>query len=220
MQAILRLILLTALLLPGRTTLADSQYDWQLVRDEDGIQIYIKKIWADPVYVFRGVIYINASVDILAALIMDIETGADWIHHCKKPVLLFRKSASECIHYQIHHLPFPFRDREFIFYSSVSRSAQTGAVQIKMEIAQNFCRDHKEKCKSIDTPAAASNIRVTHSHGQYTLEPLDRMRSRVIWTHHTHPGGNLPSWMVNQLIREMPYKTLQGLRQKIYQGKY
>jgi len=221
MQSIFRLIvlstLLTALLQPS---FADSQYDWQLVRDEDGIQIYVKKIWADPVQAFRGVIHINASVNSLTALIMDIEAGADWIHHCKNPVLLFRKSISDCIHYQVHHLPFPFHNREFIFHSKVSRSAQTGVVHIKMDIAKNFCRDHKEKCESINTPSASSYVRVTHSHGHYLLEPLGHKHSKVTWTHHTHPGGNLPLWLVNQLIQTMPYETLQGLRKKVSQEKY
>ena len=117
----------------------------------------------------------------------------------------------------MHRLPFPASNREFIFHSKLNRSIQTGAVSVHTRVVPEFCTANSKLCSAItDT----SLIRVEHSHGNYLLEPLGDSITRVTWTQHTNPGGNLPSWLINHLIRKMPYKTLQGLRSKVTEDKY
>lgn len=221
MRALFKLILLCAVFCLSTTVVmpvaASSEYDWKMVRDEDGIQIYLKSFWADEIQSFRGVIYINSSVDSLLAVILDIGACSDWVHRCKAPLLLSKISFSESYHYQVHRLPFPARNREFIFHSTVTRSSQTGSVSIHIEAVPEFCQKNTHLCTLIPETAL---VRVKHSHGHYLLEPIDKKRTRVTWTHHTHPEGNLPAWLINTLVKEMPYRTLQGLRKKVLNSKY
>ncbi len=116
MRTKFKLSLLLVMFLISCEILASSQYDWKMVRNEDGIQVYLKEIWADPV--------------------------------------------------------------------------------------------------------KSSMVRVKHSHGHYLLEPVANSITRVTCTQHTNPGGNIPMWLVNQLIQEMPYRTLQGLRKEVFNHKY
>ena len=217
MRTKLNLSLLLVIFLISSEIVTSSQYDWKMVRDEDGIQVYLKKFWADPVKSFRGIVHINSSIDSVLALIMDIDACTDWVHHCKQPKLLFRKSFSECYHYQIHQLSFPMQNREFIFHSKISRSIQTGAVRIQMKVVPDFCHKNSNLCSIKEK---SSLVRIKHSHGHYLLEPVANNITRVTWTQHTDPGGNIPMWMVNQLIQEMPYRTLQGLRKEVFNHKY
>lgn len=217
MRTKFRFILVLATLLLSLEGLASSQYDWNMVRDEDGIRVYLKEFWADPIKSFRGIVTINSSIDSLLAVILDIETCTNWVHRCKNPILLFRKSFSECYHYQVHRLPFPAHNREFIFHSKVSRSSRTGVIRIQMQTVPNFCDNDIKACSQI---TKSSMIRVRHSHGQYLLEPVTDNSTKVTWTHHTDPEGFLPLWLINQLIQEMPYRTLQGLRKKVFEQKY
>ena len=196
---------------------ANSEYDWKMVRDEDGIQVYLKSFWADDIKSFRGIIHINSSVDSILAAILDINACSEWVHRCKKPLLLAQISFSESYHYQIHKLPFPAQNREFIFHSKVTRSPQTGSVSIHMNAEPEFCQDNAHLCSLIPE---TNLVRVEHSHGHYLLEPIDKKKTRVTWTHHTNPGGNLPIWLINSLVKEMPYRTLQGLRKKVFNSKY
>lgn len=217
MRTKFKLMLLLIMFLFTFETFASSQYDWEMVRDEDGIQVYLKEFWADDIKSFKGIIHINSSVDSLLAVIVDVDACTDWVHRCKNPLLLFRKSFSESYHYQVHQLPFPAHNREFIFHSRISRSPQTGEVRIQMEAIPEFCQQNVKACSLIPK---SSLVRVEHSHGQYLLEPVAHNITRVTWTHHTNPGGNLPLWLVNQLIKAMPYHTLQGLRKKVFNHKY
>ncbi|MCU7937879.1 MAG: hypothetical protein KZQ64_14045 [gamma proteobacterium symbiont of Bathyaustriella thionipta] len=220
MRTKIKLFLMLVLFLITLTlseVLASSQYDWQLVRDDDGIQVYLKEFWADPIKSFRGIAHINSSVDSLLAVIIDINACTDWVHRCKNPILLLRKSFSECYHYQVHKLPFPAQNREFIFHSQISRSTQTGAVRIQMRAIPEFCQINSKKCSAIKKSLL---VRVKHSHGHYLLEPVAKNITKVTWTHHTNPEGHLPIWLVNKLIKDMPYRTLQGLRKKVLSPKY
>ena len=210
---LLLLVILTVLMV----SFANSKYDWTLVRDQDGIQIYLKEYWADKVKAFKGVVEIEASIGSLLAVITDIKACSSWVHHCRKPALLLRKSFSECYHYQLHYLPFPALNREFIFYSRIRRIPQTGEINIDVEAQPEFCTSHTRTCDKITRHSA---IRVQHSHGQYHLEPIGKKMTRVTWIQHTDPGGHLPHWLINTLVRDVPYKTLKGLRALVTDKKY
>lgn len=211
----LMFMFITLLLFSSHTL--SSEYDWELVKNEQGITVYLQEYWADDIKSFKGVVQINSSLDSLLAVILDVPACADWVHHCIQPRLLVRKSFSECYHYQIHKLPFPAQNREFIFHSKIRHSIQTGAVMIQTKAVPNFCTSNSNLC----SPAASTSlVRIKHSHGHYLLEPLDDGVTRVTWTHHTNPGGNLPGWFINHLIQEMPYRTLQGLRKIVLEDKY
>ncbi len=212
-----RCLLLLILLLSTNIALSSSQYDWEKVRDQDGIQVYLKKFWAESVKSFKGVIHIHASAASLLAVITDISACPDWIYHCKNPHLLLRKSFSECYHYQVHQLPFPAKNREFIFYSKIIRLPETGAIHIIMNAVADFCLLQKQACSVIEQ---SSLPRVRHSHGYYLLEPIAHNMTRITWVHHTDPGDDLPRWLTNLLIQEMPFQTLKGLRKKVLELKY
>ncbi|WP_198262689.1 START domain-containing protein [sulfur-oxidizing endosymbiont of Gigantopelta aegis] len=111
----------------------------------------------------------------------------------------------------MHSLPFPAINREFIFHSKITRDAKTGAIKIQMDAMPEFCQNNADLCVF---NKESSLVRVSHSHGHYLLEAINKHLTRVTWTHHTNPEGHLPKWMINSLIQEMPFKTLQGLRKK------
>ncbi|MCP3849539.1 MAG: hypothetical protein GY694_04780 [Gammaproteobacteria bacterium] len=226
MRTIFKLLLLFAALLFSSLVLdgnlvtkvaADSEYDWKMVRDEDGIQVYLKSFWADDIKSFRGTVHINSSLDSLLAIIMDIDACTNWVHRCKNPLLLSKVSFSENYHYQIHQLPFPAKNREFIFHSKMEHFPDTGVVSIQMKAVPGFCQKHRQHCAIIPK---TSLIRVEHSHGHYLLKPTGDHSTRVTWTHHTNPGGYLPRWLINSLIVEMPFRTLQGLRKAVRNSQY
>ena len=195
-----------------------SSYDWNLERDENGIKVYLKEFWADDIKAFRGVVYINTSVDSLLAVILDIDACTDWVQHCQNPLMLKRINFSECYHYLVHNLPFPVVDREFILHTKISRNPVNGAVTVYSEARPDYClQQQTSHCQLIKH---SSLVRIRHSHGSYLLEPVKKGLTKFTWTQHTDPGGNLPAWLVNIMIREVPYLTLQSLRKKATEKKY
>lgn len=210
-------VLLLSIFLAVSKFAVSSEYDWKLVRDEDGIQVYLQKYWADNIKAFQGVVYIHSSIDSILAVILNVKACPDWVHNCKQPRVLKRQSFSESYHYQIHSLPFPAKDREFILHSKVSRSAKTGAISIYTKAVPEFCEENTQYCS--DLPEK-NLLRIRHSHGLYLLEPVEHRITRVTWTHHTNPEGNLPGWLINSLLKEVPFCTLNKLREEVRSEKY
>ena len=210
------ILLLMSLLFCGFVN--SSDYDWNKVRDEDGVQIYTKKYQHDDIDSFKSIITINAPIDSILAVIIDLNACSDWVHRCKKSILLLRKSFSECYHYQVQIFPFLIQDRDFILHSRIVRSNKSGAILIHMNAVTNFCAQNHYLCQSIG--GTSHLIRIKHSHGYYLLEPLQNNVTRVTWVQHSNPGGDIPSWLINLMIQEMPYKTLLALKEKVLEDKY
>ena len=42
----------------------------------------------------------------------------------------------------------------------------------------------------------------------------------MVWLQHTEPGGVLPSWLVNNLLVDIPYKSLKTLESVAQQEQY
>ena len=216
MRTLFKLIILPALLYSG--LLLSSEYDWKKVMDQSGVQVYTRQYLNNDIKSFKGTIGINASIDSILAVIMDFDACNKWIHHCKQSTLLLRKSFSECYHHQVQTFPFLIQNRHFILHSKTIYFPKSGNILIRMNAITDFCVNNKSRCRNIGKTDHL--IRIKHSHGYYLLESLHDNISRVTWVQHTDPEGDLPIWLVNQMITTMPYKTLLGLKKEVFEDKY
>lgn len=62
-------------------------------------------------------------------------------------------------------------------------------------------------------------VRVHKSIGTFKLEADDN-GTKITWIQHTDPAGNLPSWLVNQFVRDTPYWTFKNLAKIVTEEKY
>jgi len=195
-----------------------SEYAWTKVKDQNGIQVYTKQYLKNDIKSFKATISINTSIDSILAILMDLKACNKWIHHCKQSTLLLRKSFSEYYHHQVQSFPFLAQNRHFILHSKITYYPKNGNILISMNAITNFCVDNKSLCRNIGNTDHL--IRIKHSHGYYLLETLHDNTSRVTWVQHTNPEGDLPIWLINQMIQNLPYKTLLGLRKEVFKAKY
>ncbi len=64
-------------------------------------------------------------------------------------------------------------------------------------------------------------VRVDRSNTLYRFTP-NGDQTRMVWVQHTEPNGSLPGWLVNNLVVDIPVKSMQALeavaREEKYQG--
>ena len=210
------ILLLFVFLFPGY--IYSSSFDWNLEMDKNGIKVYLKELKTKDIKAFRGTVSINASVDSLLAVIMDIDACTDWLQYCENPLILERINFSESYHYLINDLPFPVIDREFILHTKISRNPVSGAITIYSESRPDYCLQlQTSDCQLIKDSCL---VLVEHSQGTYLLEAVKKGVTKVTWTQYTNPGGYIPAWLVNKIIRQVAYNTMQGLRVKVTEKKY
>ena len=167
---------------------------------------------------FIGVTRIDASLDSVMAVIFDLEACTDWLKDCAEPVLIKDVGFTERYHYQVQELPFPTQNRDVIVHSKIKQNPVTKTVTIEMEAVPDYCKDEiSDVCEKINN---SSHVRVRHLHGTYILEPQVDGSTLITWKQHTDPGGMLPEWLINQLVQNIPFFGLKGLKAKVKEDKY
>ncbi|HEY2580670.1 MAG TPA: START domain-containing protein [Mucilaginibacter sp.] len=196
-------ILVIALLLISGITSASAQRDWELSTEKDGVRIYTSMVPDSKIKAIKVEGEFNATPSQLVALIMDVNSSAEWVYHVKSSVLVKRVSPSELYYYSEVTLPWPLTNRDFVAHLIVSRNPVTKVVTIDGPAVAGF------------VPVKEGVIRVIDSKGKWIITPIGPNRIKVEYTIHVDPGGTLPSWLVNTFATEGPLKIFRGIKEQL-----
>ena len=206
------LILFSGVIFAGNNSNNES-----LKINQDGIKVYTFQTNHSDIVTFKAITYINAPTDSILAVMLDNEACEEWVHACEESILIKSINFNERYHYQIHDVPYPFTNRDFIFHSIMRHDPVTKTISITMTSDMDYC--HKNESDLCQNYKETELVRVTKSLGQYTLEPVDK-GTKITWVQHTDPGGNLPAWLINHCLSKTPYLTLKNLAHKVKEEKY
>lgn len=181
--------------------------EWELAKDKDGIKVFLKTVPGSKIKEFKGMTNIKSSLDSILAVLNDTEACPKWIHNCKDAFKLSEISFNEGYVYQVINFPFPVKDRDLILHSVMTQDVDTNQVTIKLTAVPDYIPETR-------------NVRIKKSDGLYLLKPLPDRSIEVTWQHHTEPEGGIPKWIVNSLLVDTPFKTLNNLREIVKEEKY
>ncbi len=171
---------------------------WDVEAEEDGIRVESREVEGSGVRAFHATVDVNGSAESILALMDDPASYLHWVHGCSHSVFLSKPDFFHRLSYQINDMPFLITDRDLVMWVVVTAEAQ-GEYQIWMS---NRPDAHPEQ----------GLVRVNRLQGFYRLIPLDAEHTRIVWEQHIEPGGYLPDWLVNQLLRNIPLNSLRNLR--------
>lgn len=196
--------------------------DWQLIKNEDGIQIATRPYTGSAIKQFKASIRLNASLATVLAVLDDENEFPRWVHQCSEATILKTHSFAERYGYEKINLPFPVKDRIIITHSLLQQDPHTKAVTITMNAAPQYCHKQPQNsntfCKQIN---ASTAIMIPKASGTYKLTPVANKNAvDLIWQQHSEAGGTLPKWLINALLSDTPYYTLQGLKRMVQHEKY
>ena len=197
--------------------LAHESRDKMLALDKEGIKVYFYGHDNVEFGTFKAVAHIDSTLDSVLAVMFDHHACQDWIYACKHSRLLKEISFNERYHYQILDIPFPFKDREFIFHSKLMQDPESNIITIRTIIASDDCQD--DNFYLCAHPEENGHVKVNVSVGIIKLETDDK-GVLFTWIQHTNPEGYLPGWLVNRFIEQTPYQTLKALRIKVKEPAY
>ena len=188
---------------PSRT------YAWELEKEEDGIKVFTKKVAGSDFKAYRAIMRVDAKVSSLVELIKDIESYPLWIDTCKKGVLLKKINEYEFLAYTVNNAPWPVSDRDAVVLNTVSQDPATkGSVTINIEGKHSYI------------PLTSGIIRVKKIKGFWRFVPEKDGLTQVIYEVHSEPGGNIPSWLLNQIVVTQPFNTLKNMKEILKLPKY
>jgi hypothetical protein len=188
--------------------LANAQTDWTLKKTNDGINIYTKTVSASGLKGIKVKCSLPAKLSQMVALIMDVDSGEDWVYGTKSSILLKKVSPSELYYYSEVDIPWPLSNRDFIAHLIVSQDPRTKVVTINGPTEANYL------------PVKKNIVRVNHSNGKWILTPTKNNIIQIEYTLEVDPGGTVPVWLVNLFATNGPTETFKKMKAQVQKSQY
>jgi len=198
-------IILLLLWGPG---LLRAQEGWRLKTDRDGIAVYTRLFPESKFKAIKVDVEVDATLTQLVAIILDVNTGADWVYSTKSSVLLKQVSPSELYYYSEVSIPWPASNRDFIAQLKAVQDPHTKVVTIYGPVFPDYLPEKKDI------------VRVRHSEGKWVITPVGSHRVKVEYTLRADPGGDLPAWLVNMFVTKGPYESFKKLKEQLKKPVY
>ncbi|KAA2238923.1 lipid-binding protein [Chitinophaga agrisoli] len=187
---------------------ANGQSKWTLKAHEGDVEIYTKNVESSPFKAIRVRCTVPATLSQLVAVILDVNTGAEWVYSTKSSTLLKQVSPSELFYYSEVSLPWPLSNRDFVAHLITSQDPQTKVVTINGPTVADY------------VPEKKNIVRVQRSYGHWVITPVGKKTVTIDYTLETDPGGSLPAWLVNLFATKGPSETFKKLKLQLQKPAY
>ena len=187
---------------------AQKADDWKLVRNQEGVKIYLRSAKGLGTKEVLGLTKIPATLGALVSMVKDPENHHTWIYANKVARFLKIISNSEWIYYNISEAPWPVRDRDLITHAKLEQDPDSYAVRIDSEGWPDYI------------PANKNLVRIARLKSLWVFTPTGNGIIDVRFELSIDLGGDIPAWLINFAIDKGPFNTLLNLGKVVKTDKY
>ncbi|ASK33143.1 hypothetical protein CEK62_21650 (plasmid) [Alcanivorax sp. N3-2A] len=202
---------LLVMLLAGSAKAA-SPPGWVLISERNDIRVYVHANADSRLKTFRGVTRFKLADEYaMVALLNDYDAYPDWLHFVDSARELSRAGPRLRNMRFTTLLPWPLADREAVLESRVSQSVtDAGGSTVTVTLSNRPDR----------LPPNQDYIRFPALDGTLLFVRVPGDQVEVTYQLTLDAGGYIPAWLVNVLLRDAPYFTLERLRRVVHRPEY
>lgn len=196
-------LLALALLLPfhAHSAAPAGAQPWKLVSDRDGIQIFMAHNDESRIKTFRGV----TSMEIddyysLAALLDDQEYYPRWLYLIRSLTVIRQRSPIDRDYYVVTKLPWPVADRDAGLQFVVEQDPQTHEFRVMFKAREGLVKNE------------GKYVRIPEMTGHFNALPIGGKKVRLEFQVMLDPGGYIPAFLANFILKDIPFVSLQRVR--------
>lgn len=176
--------------------------EWKQVSDSNGITVSKTKIAGSKIVGFRGETSIYASAEKIMHVLVDNDHRVDWVDRLKTSTVLETVGPYEYVLYQEFKLPWPLKNRDFVYRGKATRMKDGRVVlDLRSEL-------HSKAPKTVGVRAELIN-------SKYTITPIGKFKSKLEVEIFSDPKGAIPKWLVNLIQKKWPQKTLMAIKSQV-----
>ncbi len=183
-----------------------EEADWELISDEDGIEVYSAEIEGSDIKGVKGVFTMPYNCAYVFSVIMDNKRSIDWVDRLISSAVIEEKSPHHHKVYLAMETPFPFDDREFVYDRKYKFDDDGDFITVTMQSVphENFDNDR---------------LRATIHYSAQRFTSIDEGEKCLVESQtHADPGGYIPSWVVNIYQTDWPINTSLALKEELKKG--
>ena len=166
-------------------------------KDKGEIKIYTRDKKGSDFKSFKGIVLIETSMVEIIKVLRDADNYAKWYGFTKTSKLL-EQYKDEQYNYVETMFPWPYKNRDMVYKMSIDAS-NPDTTKIHLLGVPDYI------------PEKDGIVRMQKAEGYILLRPLGK-QIEITYVFHSEPGDNVPAWLANNSIAELPFKTLSGLR--------
>ena len=195
----------------SQAALSNDLEDWKLVSDRNDIQVYMKHRDESRLKTFRGVTRFTLSDEYsLVALLNDYPSYPKWLHFVDSAEEFNRVSPLDRSLRFTTQLPWPLADREAVLRAKVTQTLTEDEESVMVDLIN----------RPDALPPNNEYIRFPEMTGKLGFVRLGNQRVEMTYELILDPGGYIPAWIANILLRDAPYFTLERLRRIVSKPEY
>lgn len=197
------LALVLVLSLPALALAADDRA-WKLVSDRDGIQVYMAHNDDSRIKTFRGVMEVEINdFYSLPALADDYEYYSRWLYLIADLHEVRRRSAVDRDVAVRTRLPWPVADRDAGLRMNIRQDPVTRELRYELKAHNDII------------PVDADLVRIPEMTGHFNMLPIGGKKVRIDFEVLLDPGGYIPAFLANFILKDIPFVSLQRFRRVI-----
>ena len=186
----------------------DTDANWKLSKDKNGIRIFIRAIEGTKFKEYKMLSEVDATPEELLAILVDVESYTEWMARVKVAELLKTEGEDRFYVYTEVGVPWPFDNRDEITLSVVKRQEDSAEITIEITIIQDF------------VPEKKGIVRMPSGNGEWVFTPIENGKTKIYHRFGGDPGGSIPAWIVNIFLVDAPYKTMLALQERVAKFSY
>lgn len=179
------------------------------VIDRNQVQVWTCEIPNQPLRGFKAVTRVKSSLSGLLGLLLDTHAAPRWVYRTDRLELLRLDTRAGTFTVRAETDFWPLKDRDVVVNGRIAQDPETLTVSI----------DSRSTAPG-QFPERDGFVRMPGMEGRWEFRPLGQGEVEVTMTGHADPGGRIPDFLINLVIKETPYRTLLGLRRMIAEGSY
>ncbi len=196
------------LICPGSTTYAQ---EWKVVTRANGIVGYTRPS-GFPIDEVRAVGVVDAPLPALEAVLRDIPAEKRFGYRCAEAYRVDIPGVKATpdafpIYYRMQ-LPYPVQDRDTIWLVRFLYNPLTETLKADL---QTLDTNHAER---------PGIIRMRRGNASFVLRPVDQNHTEIVYTAQCDPGGTLPAFLVNMILKDFAPTTIAKIREVVKDPKY
>lgn len=184
-----------------------SGQSWNFAKEEDGIKIFTRALKNSSLKSYKGEVIIHAPVKKVCSMFGNAR-NIDWWGPDFKGIKVLAYEPNKYVRfYYIYSMPWPLADRDLVVNAVVKTDSVTGEYSVSSIPLLNVI------------PDVHGLVRIKKYSQKWTVKPLDKGNVKVTLEGFVDPGGNVPAWLYNMLVTEMPLRTIRLLRARVLSDK-
>ncbi|MEY4927217.1 MAG: hypothetical protein RI894_1653 [Bacteroidota bacterium] len=181
---------------------------WTFWKEAQNVKIYYRESPDGGVKEVKMITDFETTPSAIVALVEDFDGYKTWVYKSTQSRLVKRYNSFEVDYYNYIDFPWPLTDRDVAVHSKISQDPKTKALT------------SISTCNPTAVPKVKDAVRISLFNSKWVFTQAGAGKLHSEYQFRSHPGGNIPSWMVNLALDEGPLNTIAGMRRALKQVKY